>query len=187
MGVGLTSAGPPPDDPILMVLDHPFQFFIYDKSEQLMLFEGRLGAPEVPEAEPAMALLDAVHSDPGFWSPLGVDPIEPPAFDDTMTTATTTEEATNLDDPTTTAATMAQDGLTASTTVATSSFKTTVNPTGGATTTSSTVASSSTLGTTTGLPEPEAIVDSSSGSTPNKRYTAMCTSIFLAFASAYVL
>ena len=31
------------DDPILMILDHKFQFFIYDKSEDQVLFEGRLG------------------------------------------------------------------------------------------------------------------------------------------------
>jgi serpin B len=32
-----------PTPPILMRVDHPFQFFIYDEKEELMLFEGRLG------------------------------------------------------------------------------------------------------------------------------------------------
>eukprot|EP01083_Nonionella_stella_P288213 980844_1 len=68
VGVGLTSAGDPDaNDPIIVLLDHQFQFFIYDESEDLMLFEGRLGAPEIPEAEPATALMDGKHSDIDFW------------------------------------------------------------------------------------------------------------------------
>ncbi|KAL3772093.1 hypothetical protein ACHAW5_004931 [Stephanodiscus triporus] len=81
--VSATSAGPeepPPPDPILMVLDHPFQFFIYDKEQELMLFEGRLGSPEIPETEPECPLLDAQHSDADFWSnSFGVNPIDPTA------------------------------------------------------------------------------------------------------------
>lgn len=76
---GITSVGPGDfDDPILMILDHPFQFFIYDKSEKLVLFEGRLGLPEVLEVEPEIALLDAKHSDSDFWSTeFGITPIDP--------------------------------------------------------------------------------------------------------------
>jgi len=81
--VSVTSAGPeepPPPDPILMILDHPFQFFIYDKEQELMLFEGRLGSPEVPETEPESPLLDAQHTDADFWSnSFGVNPIDPTA------------------------------------------------------------------------------------------------------------
>jgi serine protease inhibitor len=71
---------PLPPNPVLMILDHPFQFFIYNKGQGLMLFEGRLGLPEVPEAEPASPLLDAQHLDADFWlSSFGVNPIDPPA------------------------------------------------------------------------------------------------------------
>jgi serpin B len=61
------SAIPSRELPISMMLDHPFQFFIYDEEEKLMLFEGRLGAPEVPKEEPSTPLLDAKHSDADFW------------------------------------------------------------------------------------------------------------------------
>eukprot|EP00571_Detonula_confervacea_P011578 CAMPEP_0172306950 /NCGR_PEP_ID=MMETSP1058-20130122/7910_1 /TAXON_ID=83371 /ORGANISM="Detonula confervacea, Strain CCMP 353" /LENGTH=276 /DNA_ID=CAMNT_0013019001 /DNA_START=21 /DNA_END=851 /DNA_ORIENTATION=+ len=67
-------------DPILMILDHSFQFFIYDKSEDLVLFEGRLGAPEIPENEPTEPLLESVHSESDFWSnAFYVNPVDPPA------------------------------------------------------------------------------------------------------------
>jgi len=86
VGVGVTSM-PPPDDPILMVLDHPFQFFIYDGEEGLMLFEGRLGDPDVPEKEP---LLNAKHLDDDFWSSNFFEsPIEAaPLLDETTTSST---------------------------------------------------------------------------------------------------
>jgi len=74
-----TSIGPVDINvPVLMVLDHPFQFFIYDESEKVALFEGRLGAPEIPDAKPEADLLDAKHSDVDFWSKrFGVDPTCP--------------------------------------------------------------------------------------------------------------
>eukprot|EP00984_Skeletonema_dohrnii_P006932 scaffold2472_cov209-Skeletonema_dohrnii-CCMP3373.AAC.4 len=86
LGVSFTSI-PPPDDPILMVLDHPFQFFIYEEEEELMLFEGRLGDPDVPEKEP---LLNAKHSDSDFWSSNFFEsPIEAaPLLDETTTSST---------------------------------------------------------------------------------------------------
>jgi len=76
-----TSIGPTDENaPVLMTLDHPFQFFIYDKKRDLMLFEGRLGEPAIPEREPAMPLLDSKHSDSDFWSnSFGVNPEEPPS------------------------------------------------------------------------------------------------------------
>ena len=62
-----------------MMLDHPFQFFIYDEEEKLMLFEGRLGAPKVPEEEPSTPLLDAKHLDADFWkSHFGWEPVDAP-------------------------------------------------------------------------------------------------------------
>ena len=67
------------EEPILMMLDHPFQFFIFDEEEKLMLFEGRLGAPKVPEEEPSTPLLDAKHSDANFWkSHFGWEPVDAP-------------------------------------------------------------------------------------------------------------
>ena len=67
-------------DPVLMVMDHPFQFFIYDQDEELVLFEGRLGETEVPDGEPVSSLLEAAHVEEDFWrSTFGVDPVNPPA------------------------------------------------------------------------------------------------------------
>ncbi|KAL7537048.1 hypothetical protein ACHAWF_005642, partial [Thalassiosira exigua] len=73
------SAAPELDDPTLMIIDHPFQFFIYDEMEDVVLFEGRVGAPDVPEAPPdEPALLTGVRSDSDFWlKNFGVDPVEP--------------------------------------------------------------------------------------------------------------
>ena len=71
------SGRPPTDPPILMKLDHPFQFFIYNEKEKLTLFEGRLGLPEKESSTP---LLDAKHSDSDFWQAnFGVNPVDPPA------------------------------------------------------------------------------------------------------------
>jgi serpin B len=97
--VGVTSA--PIEDPILMVLDHPFQFFIYNRDEQLMLFEGRLGLPKVPETESEVPLLDAVHSDSDFWSnTFGVNPVDPTT---TATSSTVTTTANVENQPSSTA------------------------------------------------------------------------------------
>mmetsp|Transcript_1318 Transcript_1318/g.2571 ORF Transcript_1318/g.2571 Transcript_1318/m.2571 type:complete len:661 (+) Transcript_1318:191-2173(+) len=69
------------NDSILMIIDHPFQFFIYDHDEELVLFEGRLGAPELPES--GVALLDSKHSDSDFWSnAFYVNPVDPSATTD---------------------------------------------------------------------------------------------------------
>lgn len=76
VGVGLT-AMPAPETPVLMQMDHPFQFFIYDGAEELMLFEGRLGAPDVPEEQPSTPLLDDNHANKDFWmNNFGVSPIK---------------------------------------------------------------------------------------------------------------
>ena len=73
--IGYGFARPPQEDPVLMILDYPFQFFIYVKDSTVMFFEGRLGKPEVPDqTEPKVPLLDAKHSDSDFWSKtFGVD------------------------------------------------------------------------------------------------------------------
>ena len=91
IGVGVTSAGPPPEDPVLMVLDHPFQFFIYDNEEELMLFEGRVGAPEAPEEQAAS---EADHDN--IWTTnFGVTPVEPSALGATSSTAATQESGSS--------------------------------------------------------------------------------------------
>jgi len=72
-----------PSEPVLFMADHPFQFFVYESSHELMLFEGRIGGPGIPkeegveEDEPA-APLDAVHSDADFWSANfdGAEPVQ---------------------------------------------------------------------------------------------------------------
>jgi hypothetical protein len=47
-----------------------------------VLFEGRVGAPEMPGTEPEVPLLDAVHSDSDFWSNnFYVNPIDPPEYE----------------------------------------------------------------------------------------------------------
>eukprot|EP01083_Nonionella_stella_P008676 25071_1 len=112
--VGIVAESAPATDlnaPVLMMLDHPFQFFIYDKTEDLVLFEGRVGAPEVPKAEPAVPLLDMVHSDAEFWSSAFnvPDPVAP-SVDKTTTGSTnssmtsqaaTSQSPTAFDSPTT--------------------------------------------------------------------------------------
>ena len=63
-----------------MMCDHPFQFFIYDKTEELMCFEGHLGSPEIPESKPTVPLLDSVHSESNFLSEaFDVNFVDPPA------------------------------------------------------------------------------------------------------------
>jgi len=72
-------------DPVSMVCDHPFQFFIYDGGEDLVLFEGRVGMPAIPEVEPAAPLLNASHSEGDFWSKeFFVDAVDPPAYAEAM-------------------------------------------------------------------------------------------------------
>jgi serpin B len=67
----------PPVPTVLFKADHPFQFFIYDANEDLVLFEGRVGAPSIPEDAPS-AQLQAKHADSDFWqSNFGVDPVDP--------------------------------------------------------------------------------------------------------------
>ena len=66
------------NDLILIMLDHPFQFFIQDKLEELVLFEGRLGVRENLETEPTEALMDMKQSDGNFWwKVFGVKPVDP--------------------------------------------------------------------------------------------------------------
>lgn len=56
----------PPPDPRLFLADHPFQFWIYDATEDLVLFEGRVGNPGLVVG--SAAALQGVHTETDFWS-----------------------------------------------------------------------------------------------------------------------
>lgn len=99
ISVGVTSM-PVPTTPTLMILDHPFQFFIYDKTQDLMLFEGRLGEPEIPEIEPEEALLDALHSADGFWlNAFGIDATIKAGEEEDVTVTSSTDMAVGVGPP----------------------------------------------------------------------------------------
>jgi serine protease inhibitor len=72
----------PSDTPVLFMADHPFQFFIYDETQELTIFEGRIVNPEPPsDSVPQLnQTSDKVHLDSDFWSSIfGVDPVPPSA------------------------------------------------------------------------------------------------------------
>ena len=78
--MGRSAPGLPLEDPLSIMCDHPFQFFVYDKTEDLVLFEGRLGAPAIPGTKPTVPILDLMHSEGDFWSKtFYVDPVDPTA------------------------------------------------------------------------------------------------------------
>ena len=56
---------PPPEQPTLFMANRPFQFLIYDDTADLVLFEGHVGAPDIPEG--SVAELEAQHEDEDFW------------------------------------------------------------------------------------------------------------------------
>jgi len=164
VGVGLTSVGPPPEDPVLMMLNHPFQFFIYDKDEELMLFEGRVSNPGLPEDEPEVQLLDALHSDTNFWSDnFYVDPVDPPASADTTTVSTVTNEVVAPTEP------PSEVSSTPAPQPDTSSTNLPISP------------------TTTSSPTDQPVDASGTGNDKSsKTFASICTSIFLAYALALV-
>jgi len=55
----------PVDVPVEVLFDHPFQFFIWEEQTQLVLFEGRLGEPELLDTTVEFT---ARHTDDDFWS-----------------------------------------------------------------------------------------------------------------------
>mmetsp|Transcript_25300 Transcript_25300/g.51682 ORF Transcript_25300/g.51682 Transcript_25300/m.51682 type:complete len:500 (-) Transcript_25300:476-1975(-) len=62
-----TSLHPPPADPVEFMADHPFQFFVYDRIEDLVLFEGQVGNPGIAD-DALTPKLAAKHSDDDFWT-----------------------------------------------------------------------------------------------------------------------
>ncbi|KAL7547956.1 hypothetical protein ACHAWF_011246 [Thalassiosira exigua] len=179
VGVSLTSL-PEPDltPPVLMVLDHPFQFWIYDRKEGLMLFEGRVGAPGTPDAEPG--LLDLQHSDEDFWSNLfDVEPVEPPEEATPPDATASTPPATVSDSPSTSPTGATGSGISLPveatappTTLPTNTSDTVTSPTSSP---SSTNASGTSPPTdTVGLPTPSPTI--SSPSSPPSPSTAAATS-----------
>lgn len=73
-GISKTAIPKYPEGSTLFLADHPFQFFIYDGTTNLILFEGRLGNP--PAQDATSAELSGKHSDSDFWtSTFGVAPI----------------------------------------------------------------------------------------------------------------
>jgi hypothetical protein len=85
-----------PDAPVLFLADHPFQFFIYDSKEDLVLFEGRVGAPTIPDDWPP-ALFEPVHTDPDFWTGHFYG-IESPPVQPTPPPVQTTQPSTAFED-----------------------------------------------------------------------------------------
>jgi serpin B len=62
------------EEPTLFLADHPFQFFIFEETTKLVLFEGRLGNP--PPQNAASVELNARHNESDFWSSnFDVDPV----------------------------------------------------------------------------------------------------------------
>jgi len=62
----------PTDQPIEVLADHPFQFYIFEEATQLVLFEGRLDNPGLQQAT---AELTARHNNDDFWLVnFGVEP-----------------------------------------------------------------------------------------------------------------
>jgi len=52
-------------EPVVFMANHPFQFLIYDEQEDIVLFEGLVVEPGIPEG--SNAPLKALHSDQSFW------------------------------------------------------------------------------------------------------------------------
>ena len=70
---GVGKGTTPDQQPVLFMANHAFQFFIYDEDEDIVLFQGRLQAPGIPDG--SIAQLQALHSEDDFWiNNFDVDP-----------------------------------------------------------------------------------------------------------------
>jgi len=105
LGLVATSL-PLPEEPVLFLADRPFQFFIYDTTEDLVLFEGHITNPVVAD-DAAPSQLEASHSDVDFWkTQFGVDSLTQPNATATATTVDTNSDP-EAEEPTSTGATTA--------------------------------------------------------------------------------
>jgi len=76
LGLSLTSL--PPPQAVLFLANRPFQFFLYDEVENLVIFEGQVGEPGV--ASDSVATLEGNHADPDFWQTnFGIEAVMPEA------------------------------------------------------------------------------------------------------------
>ena len=105
--IGISMTSMPPPDSILFQGDHPFQIFLYDEGEDVIIFEGQIRAPAIPEG--SAAPLEASHDDEGFWSDTFFKEVAaPPDFsavaveETTPPVPETTEEPVTTDAPDTT-------------------------------------------------------------------------------------
>lgn len=99
--IGSKSSPEPMDqpEPVLMMMDHPFQFFVYDEKEDLVLFEGRLGDPKVPDGgeSATSSMVESIHADEDFWpSTFGVNPVDPPIVSASEPSGSTVESCLTL-------------------------------------------------------------------------------------------
>merc|ERR1711935_518955 len=78
-------------DPILFQADRPFQFFLYDDLERLILFEGRVGNPGIPEG--SMATNPHKHADDFYQNTFGTAVQMPPTAEEVGVEETQEEEA----------------------------------------------------------------------------------------------
>jgi len=65
--ISITAVSLPPNEATLFLADHPFQFFIHDEKENIMIFEGRVGDPGVIDGS-TTPQLQAIHSESNFWN-----------------------------------------------------------------------------------------------------------------------
>jgi len=59
----IESVGTPDPTPMLFKADHPFVFFLRDKTDGTVLFAGRVGKPVPPEG----SVVPAMHADESIW------------------------------------------------------------------------------------------------------------------------
>ena len=64
--IGVDESAPPPDAATLVLVNRPFQFFIYDSNQDVVLFEGLVNNPGIPDGSSATATSSS-HTENSFW------------------------------------------------------------------------------------------------------------------------
>lgn len=64
--IGISATSLPPPTGVLFLANRPFQFFLYDEVDNVVIFEGVVSNPGIVEG--SVAPLQASHSDEDFWS-----------------------------------------------------------------------------------------------------------------------